>query len=126
MVTFSEVLVAANIGIILFFSVVITPIVFKNLPPEFASKYLRAFFPRLYITLFITSTAAAVFISDTNSSVILGIVAVLFLLSFWPLTPAINKATDTNQKFKFKVLHSLSVFILLGQLAAFLFLLAQR
>ena len=116
-------LVAANTGIIIFFSSVITPIVFKKLESQQASSYLRAFFPRLYITLFATTFIAALTAIDQTAQLILITVAILFVVSFWPLTPAINIATDTGKTIKFKVLHSLSVFILVGQLGAFLFLL---
>ena len=116
-------LVAANTGIIIFFSSVVTPIVFKKLESQQASSYLRAFFPRLYITLFVTTLIAGVAAFDKTAQLILIIVAILFIASFWPLTPAINNATDAGKIIKFKVLHSVSVFILVGQLGAFLFLL---
>jgi len=108
-------LVAANTGIIIFFSSVITPIVFKKLESQQASSYLRAFFPRLYITLFVTTVIAGVAAFDKTAQLILSVVAILFIVSFWPLTPAINNATDTGKIIKFKVLHSVSVFILIGQ-----------
>ena len=116
-------LVAANTGIIIFFSSIVTPIVFKKLESQQASSYLRAFFPRLYITLFITTFIAGVAAFDKTAQLILIIVAILFIVSLWPLTPAINNATDTGKIIKFKVLHSVSVFILVGQLGAFLFFL---
>ena len=116
-------LVAANTGIIIFFSSVVTPIVFKKLESQQAKSYLRAFFPRLYITLFVTTLIAGVAAFDKTAQLILIIVAILFIVSFWPLTPAINNATDAGKISKFKVLHSVSVFILVGQLGAFLFLL---
>ena len=119
----SSALVAANVGIIIFFSSIVTPIVFKKLESQQASFYLRAFFPRLYITLFATTFIAALTAIDKTAQLILVTVAVLFVVSFWPLTPAINIATDTGKTIKFKVLHSLSVFILVGQLGAFIFLL---
>ncbi len=123
MTSIVNVLVAANTGIIIFFSGVITPIIFKTLPPEFASKYLRAFFPRLYLTLFVTTLAATFVADDMQTKIFLGIVAVGFLFSFWPLTPAINKATDARQITRFRVLHALSVGILFAQLAVFIYLL---
>ena len=116
-------LVAANAGIIIFFSGIVTPIVFKTLRQEYASKYLRAFFPRLYTTLFVTTIIAASVAHDQNTKFILVVVAALFLLSLWPITPAINKATDTSKHIKFKILHTSSVVILMGQLVAFIFLL---
>ena len=119
----SNALVAANVGIIIFFLGIVTPIVFKKLESQQASTYLRAFFPRLYITLFTTTFIAALAAIDETAQSILSIVAILFVVSFWPLTPAINSATDTGKIIKFKVLHSVSVFILIGQLITFLFLL---
>ncbi|MDA9719208.1 DUF4149 domain-containing protein [Betaproteobacteria bacterium] len=119
----SSALVAGNVGIIIFFSGIVTPIVFKRLESQQASRYLRAFFPRLYITLFATTLVAGLLAFDKTVQFILISVAILFLLSLWPLTPAINNATDTGKLIKFKVLHSVSVFILVGQLVAFLFLL---
>ena len=116
-------LVAANTGIIIFFSSIVTPIVFKKLEFQQASSYLRAFFPRLYITLSITTFIAGIAAFDKTAQLILIIVAILFIVSLWPLTPAINNATDAGKIIKFKVLHSVSVFILVGQLGAFLFLL---
>ena len=123
MSSLSSALIAANIGIIIFFSSIVTPIVFKKLESQQASSYLRAFFPRLYITLFATTFIAALTAIDKTAQLILITVAILFVVSFWPLTPAINSATDTGKIIKFKVLHSVSVFILIGQLVAFLFLL---
>ncbi len=123
MSSLSSALIAANIGIIIFFSSIVTPIVFKKLESQQASSYLRAFFPRLYITLFATTFIAALTAIDKTAQLILITVAILFVVSFWPLTPAINIATDTGKTIKFKVLHSLSVLILVGQLGAFLFLL---
>ena len=125
MTILAQSLVAANVGIIIFFSGIVTPIVFKTLKPQHASKYLRAFFPRLYTTLFVTTIVAALVVYDQNTRFILIVVSALFLLSLWPITPAINKATDSSEHFKFKVLHTLSVVILLGQLVAFIFLLVK-
>ena len=118
-------LVAANVGVIIFFSGIATPAVFKVLKPEHAGKYLRVFFPRLYITLFATTIVAALVTIDQGTKSVLIVVAVLFLLSLWPITPAINKATDSSKHTKFKVLHTLSVVILLGQLATFIYLLVK-
>ena len=116
-------LVAANAGIIIFFSGVVTPIIFKSLLPEQAARYLRAFFPRLYTTLFVTTVIAAVAAFDQSTRFTLIAVAGLFLVSLWPITPAINNATDSNKHTKFKVLHTVSVLILLSQLLTFIFLL---
>ena len=62
---------------------------------------------------------------DQSTKSVLIVVAALFLLSLWPITPAINKATDSSEHLKFKVLHTLSVVILLGQLVTFVYLLVK-
>ena len=118
----SNALVAANVGIIIFFLVLLHLLFLRNLNRS-KQALMRAFFPRLYITLFTTTFIAALTAVDKTAQSILITVAILFVVSFWPLTPAINRATDTGKTIKFKVLHSLSVFILVGQLGAFLFLL---
>ena len=84
----------------------------------------RAFFPHL-ITLFATTIVAALVTFDQSTQAILTLVAALFLLSLWPITPAINKATDSSEHIRFKVLHTLSVVILLSQLATFIYLLVK-
>jgi hypothetical protein len=110
-------LTSACLGIILFFSIILAPMVFKVLNQESASKYLRAFFPKFYLFLFILSGLAALFSQEIITTYILTIISILFLLSRWPLTSAINNATDRNNKKMFKFLHGFSVAIILGQIA---------
>jgi hypothetical protein len=45
-------IVAAMVGIMVFFTIAVAPTVFKVLPAEWSSKYVRSFFPkvlRLYV-----------------------------------------------------------------------------
>ncbi len=41
-----DLLLSANVGVMVFFTAVIAPVVFKVLPEEWAASYVRAFFPR--------------------------------------------------------------------------------
>ena len=53
-------ILAANIGIMLFFTIAVAPTIFTVLPAEWAAKYVRAFFPKYYAVLGITTAIAAV------------------------------------------------------------------
>ena len=47
----SELIIAANVGIMLFFSVAVAPTIFKVLPPDWAGVYVRQFFPKYFLFL---------------------------------------------------------------------------
>jgi zinc transporter ZupT len=93
-------LVCGMIGIMVFFTIAVAPTVFKVLPQEWASKYVRNFFPKYYAFLG----------------------AVLFFISLWVLTPAINRASDQGNKKKFGILHGASVVVNFIQLGIFVYL----
>ena len=109
-------LISACLGIILFFAILLAPTVFKVLDNKSVSLYLRAFFPKFYLSLFFLSGLAAFFSPNSNVIFLLLIVSILFLLSRWPLTGAINNATDQKNQKKFKSLHFLSVAIIFIQM----------
>ncbi len=117
-------LVAGILGVMLFFSVCVAPTIFKVLPQEWASVYVRNFFPKYYFVLGFFCAVAGVFAESFQLAMITFVSAILFALSLWVLTPAINKASDTNNNKVFKVLHALSVMInmiiLLGLVYCFL------
>lgn len=52
-------LIAGVAGVMLFFSVTVAPSIFKTLPQEWASVYVRAFFPKYYAVLGLTCLVAA-------------------------------------------------------------------
>ena len=52
-------LIAAVVGVMLFFSVAVAPTIFKTLPQEWAGVYVRAFFPKYYAVLGVACLAAA-------------------------------------------------------------------
>ncbi len=120
----SLLLIAAMAGIMLFFTIAIAPTVFKVLPQQWASTYIRAFFPKYYGVLGLISILAAWLGSDARTSLVSAICALLFFICLWGLTPCINRARDQWDKKTFSALHALSVVINLAQLAAFLWVLS--
>tara|TARA_A100001011_G_C14267051_1_gene825179 strand:- start:1521 stop:1901 length:381 start_codon:yes stop_codon:yes gene_type:complete len=107
---------SATLGIIIFFSIILAPTVFKVLDKNSISAYLRAFFPKFYLVLFLVTGIAAFLSPEPIHRVILIIISLLFLISRWPLTTSINTATDSNNQKKFKFLHALSVGIIILQI----------
>lgn len=91
---------------------------FTALPAETAGATLRRAFPHFYLFVIASSALAAALIwpSDRLSALVLAVIA----LSTWPtrqlLMPAINEATDTGAKSRFKWLHGLSVAISLAHI----------
>lgn len=114
--------VCAMIGIMVFFTIAVAPTVFKVLPQEWASRYVRSFFPKYYAFLGAFSVLASFASANTLDMGLLILCAALFFISLWVLTPAINKASDAHEKKKFGILHGLSVVINFTVLAIFLFI----
>jgi hypothetical protein len=118
-------LIAANVGIMVFFTIAVAPTVFKILPPAWAGAYVRAFFPKYYAFLGLTSALAAALADNVVDRVALSSCAVLFFVSLFMLTPRINAARDAGDKGTFGTLHGLSVGINFVQLAIFAGLLSR-
>lgn len=112
----SDLITAANVGIMLFFSVAVAPTIFMVLPPEWSAAYVRKFFPKYFLFLGITSAIAAALHSLPPVQISLGLCAVVFFFSVFWLTPRINLARDSKQMKKFKLLHYTSVVLNLLQL----------
>ena len=119
----SELIVAANVGIMLFFSVAVAPTIFVVLPQEWASAYVRSFFPKYYLFLGLTTAAAAALAAAPAMRIGLAVCAFLFFLSRFWLTPRVNRARDQKQEKTFKTLHFLSVALNMLQLAFFIWVL---
>lgn len=119
----SLLIIAGVAGIMLFFSVAVAPTIFKVLPQEWASAYVRKFFPKYYAVLGLALLVAAVLTPDSWVRWVAGVCAALFAVSLWVLTPAVNRATDQKNKRLFGWLHGLSIVINMGQLIALLYVL---
>ena len=60
----SDLITAANVGIMLFFSVAVAPTIFMVLPAEWSAAYVRKFFPKYFLFLGVTSTVALVSVAQ--------------------------------------------------------------
>ena len=118
-------LISGMVGIMLFFTVVVAPTVFKVLPVEWSSKYVRNFFPKYYTCLGLITTACIFTAPDGASKVLLAICTLLFAFTLSYLTGKINAAKDQGQHRRFQILHGASVVINLFQLIAFIYLLVK-
>ena len=115
------------LGIMLFFSFVIAPVVFTSLDEENARKFIRRIFPFYYnVNLGISFIVLIIFILLSKIGVdfyLILLIAVLFATSNYLLMPLINKYRDEKQDKKFKYSHFLSVLINFVQMICLVFLL---
>jgi len=101
------------LGIMLFFSFVVAPVVFTTLDEENARKFIRRIFPYYYkVNLGISLLILLILLFANNFEVkfyLILVVAILFAISNYLLMPMINKFRDENQDKKFKYSHLTSV-----------------
>ena len=122
----SNFITAANVGIMLFFSVAVAPTIFTVLPAEWSAAYVRKFFPKYFLFLGISSTVAACLHQAWVAQAILGACAVVFFFSVFWLTPRINRARDSQQMQTFNRLHYTSVGLNVAQLVVMIWLLVTQ
>ena len=108
-------LIAIILGIMLFFSFVIAPVVFTTLDEVNARKFIRRIFPFYYnvnlgISLIVLITFLFISKLGIDFYLILAI-TLLFATSNYLLMPLINKYRDEKQDNKFKYSHFISVAI---------------
>ena len=115
------------LGIMLFFSFVIAPVVFTTLDENNARKFIRRIFPFYYnVNLGVSFIVLITFILSSKIGVdfyIILIITVLFATSNYLLMPLINKYRDEKQEKKFKYSHFLSVLINFVQMICLVFVL---
>ena len=115
------------LGIMLFFSFVIAPVIFTTLDDENARKFIRRIFPFYYnVNLVISSVVLLTFffLSKFGIEFILILtITILFAISNYYLMPLINKYRDEKQNKKFKYSHFISVLINFIQMIFLIFLL---
>ena len=92
------------LGIMLFFSFVIAPVVFTTLDENNARKFIRRIFPFYYnVNLGVSFIVLITFILSSNIGVdfyIILVITVLFATSNYLLMPLINKYRDEKQEKK--------------------------
>ena len=120
-------LTAMILGIMLFFSFVIAPVVFTTLDEENARKFIRRIFPFYYnVNLAISLIVLLVFLFLSKLGIdfyLILAITILFATSNYLLMPLINKYRDEKQDKKFKYTHFISVTINFVQMICLVFLL---
>ena len=111
----SNYLTVMILGIMLFFSFVIAPVVFTTLDEDNARKFIRRIFPFYYnVNLGISLIVLLTFILLSKLGIdfyLILAICVLFATSNYLLMPLINKYRDEKQDEKFKYSHFISVVI---------------
>jgi hypothetical protein len=112
---------AALIGGMLFFSIVMAPLAFTDLAPPIAGPFIRQAFPLLYAYILVTAAlAAGGFLARRRrleAAVLLIIVAVTCWLWFWQL-PQLDALRLAGNAAGFNRGHELSVWIFGAELLA--------
>ncbi len=120
-------LTAMILGIMLFFSFVIAPVVFTTLDEDNARKFIRRIFPFYYnVNLVICLVVVLIFLFLSKLGIdfyLILIITILFAISNFILMPLINKYRDEKQEKKFKFSHFISVIINFVQMIGLVFLL---
>ena len=120
-------ILAISLGMMIFFSFVLAPMIFKILDAENAGKFVRKIFPYYYFVNLIFLTIATIIFFFTSSLGIDFYITLTLVLSFifaqFLLMPLINKLKDNNQEKKFKYAHGLSVLINFVQMIGLIYLL---
>ena len=108
-------LTAMILGIMLFFSFVIAPVVFTTLDEDNARKFIRRIFPFYYnVNLGLSFIILLIFVFLSKLGIefyLILVICALFATSNYLLMPLINKYRDEKQDKKFKYLHFISVAI---------------
>ena len=120
-------LIAMILGIMLFFSFVIAPVVFTTFDEDNARKFIRRIFPFYYnVNLAISFVVLLTFLFLSKLGVdfyLILLITILFATSNYLLMPLINKYRDEKQDKKFKYSHFISVVINFVQMICLVFLL---
>ncbi len=120
-------ILAISLGMMIFFSFVLAPMIFKILDAENAGKFVRKIFPYYYfVNLIFLSIAVILFIIISSiglSFYITLALAISFIFAQFILMPMINKLKDNNEEKKFKYAHGTSVLINFIQMIGLIYLL---
>ena len=120
-------LIAMILGIMLFFSFIIAPVVFTTLDEDNARKFIRRIFPFYYnVNLGISFIVLLTFLFLSKLGIDLYLIlaiTILFATSNYLLMPLINKYRDEKEDKKFKYSHFISVVINFVQMICLVFLL---
>ena len=122
-----QIILAISLGMMIFFSFVLAPMIFKILDAENAGKFVRKIFPYYYfVNLIFLSIAVILFIIISSLGLSFYItlsLAITFVFAQFILMPIINKFKDNNEEKKFKYAHGTSVLINFIQMIGLIYLL---
>lgn len=121
----TSVLVAAALGIMIFFSMIVAPLIFKTLPAQWAGVYVRAFFPVYYWVLGGLTAVASGFATHGRVQWMCAICAVCFFFLVFVITPLINRARDAVEPENFNLYHWISVVLNLLQICVLIMCLVN-
>ena len=120
-------LIAIILGIMLFFSFVVAPLVFTTLNERNAAIFIRRIFPYYYnVNLVISLIVLLIFIYLSKFVIefyLILTITILFGISNYLLMPLINKYRDKKEDQKFKYSHLISVIINFIQIIFLVYLL---
>ena len=120
-------IIAICLGMMIFFSFILAPMIFKILDPENAGKFVRKIFPYYYfVNLVFLSIVLMLFLLNSKINLEFYIIVSLvisFIFAQFILMPFINKLRDNNEENKFKYAHGFSVAINFLQMIGLVFLL---
>ena len=115
------------LGIMLFFSFAVAPVIFKVLKENEARRFVRTIFPYYYFINLILILLICIFLFYKSfisfDFYLLVSVALLFAISLFILMPLINNARDREEENKFKYLHAISVIINFLQIIILIYVL---
>ena len=120
-------IIAICLGMMIFFSFILAPMIFKILDPENAGKFVRKIFPYYYFVNLVFLSIVVILIL-LNSKInfefyIIVSLVISFIFAQFILMPFINKIRDNNEENKFKYAHGFSVAINFLQILGLVFLL---
>ena len=120
-------IIAICLGMMIFFSFILAPMIFKILDPENAGKFVRKIFPYYYfVNLVFLLIVVILFLLNSKINfefyIIISLV-ISFIFAQFILMPFINKIRDNNEENKFKYAHGFSVAINFLQILGLVFLL---
>ena len=103
-------------GIIFFQSFISAPLIFKHIDKKNSSAYIRKVFPRIFLVIPLLSIISLVVsyfqLKFCSTELLIVCLTSIFLpLICYMLIPSTNKATDSGNSKKFKMLHTLSVLL---------------
>ncbi|MGI3211052.1 DUF4149 domain-containing protein [Roseovarius tibetensis] len=115
MLTLALLTTALLFGGMVLYSFGFAAVLFAALPPDTAGATIRRAFPYFYLFVLGCAAVGAALLwpYDRVAATLLAVIAVTTIPNRQILMPAINRATDTGAKTRFKWLHGASVLVTL-------------